>query len=85
MSQKDSKKSQEKGNNPPEQPSSAEGIVLESSGEAKLSYAETPPKAPEGKGIHRRRPLPPIPDAAPKRAEDEQNPDSSQTDEHAPE
>src|SRR5207302_3133930 len=83
MPQKDS---EQENKSPPQPPSpSDEGIVLESRGEAKLSYTETPPEAPEGKRIHRRRPLPPIPEAAPKKAEDEQKPDASQTDEHAPE
>ena len=83
MPQKDS---EQEGKTPPRQPSpSDEGVVLESKGEAKLSYTETPPKAPGGKRIHQRRPLPPIPEAAPKPAEDEQKSDPSRTDEHTPE
>lgn len=83
MLQKDS---EQEGKTPSERPSTSdEGVVLELKGEAKLSYTETPPKAPEGKRIHRRRPLPPIPEAVPKRVEEERKPDSSRTDEHTPE
>ena len=47
-------------------------LPLQSMGEAKLEYLSKPPEAPEGKQIHPRRPLPPLPEG-----DDEANANSS--------
>lgn len=47
-------------------------LPLQYSGEVKVVYVPEPPKAPEGKRIHKRRPLPPVPEG-----DDAPDPDSS--------
>ena len=52
----------------PKRPGDAEPapeVVLEPAGEVVITPEETAARAPEGKRIHPRRPLPPVPDARP--------------------
>jgi len=44
------------------EPSSVRSVTLKSLGQAKVTYAPQPPRAPEGKQIHARRPLPVVPE-----------------------
>jgi len=46
-------------------------FILESSGEVVVTHLPSPPKGPPEKKIHPRRPLPPVPDARPPKAESE--------------
>ena len=48
---------------PPDKPKAWEEITLQPSGEAVVTHTETAARAPEGKQIHPRRPLPRIPEA----------------------
>jgi hypothetical protein len=47
---------------------------LESAGEFVVEHSPAPPKGPAEKTIHPRRPLPPVPEKAPK-PDDEETPD----------
>jgi hypothetical protein len=50
----------------PDKSKAQEEITLQPSGEVVVTHTETAAKAPEGKQIHPRRPLPRIPEAAAK-------------------
>jgi len=46
----------------PDDTGTTEDVPLEPSGEVQIDYLPEPPEAPEGKRIHRRRPLPLVPE-----------------------
>jgi len=52
--------------------------ILKHVGEVVLRYEEAAAKAPEGKQIHRRRPLPSVPEAPPEQADEKPEAESSQ-------
>ena len=54
------------------------GSVLKRVGEVVLGYQKTAAKPPEGKQIHRRRPLPPVPESRRNQADQTPTADSSQ-------
>jgi hypothetical protein len=52
-------------------------VTLKPGGEVVLTPKEAPAKQPEHKRIHPRRPMPPIPDAAPKESDGPEKNDQS--------
>jgi hypothetical protein len=50
--------------NPPSDPEpTVENVEIESRGETTVETSDVPPVPPQNKTIHRRRPLPPVPDS----------------------
>ncbi len=70
MSEQDSEQDNEK---KPAKPSGSTGeCVLQSPGEAVVKHEDLPAKPPKDKKIHRRRPLPLVPDAPVKESGEDQ-------------
>jgi hypothetical protein len=73
MTKKDHK--DDKQQNEPNQPVQKSDAPLESAGESVVNYEDAATSPPPGKQIHRRRPLPPIPEKEMKRDPAKEKPD----------
>ena len=62
MARKKPKKSQQTEPEAPPAVNPPTTVKIPPAGEAQVEYAPIPPRAPEGKTIHPRRPLPAVPD-----------------------
>jgi len=51
----------------------SKGTLLPFAGTKRLEHLNSPPPAPDNKRIHRRRPLPPVPEAKPRAKESEED------------